>query len=399
MQPDPNVAPVVKVAIVHEWLEHFAGSERVVEQLLLIFPQAELFAIVDFMPASERGMLGGRKVTTSFIQRLPFARKLFRNYLGLMPIAVEQLDLSGFDLIISSNHAVAKGVITGPDQIHVSYVHSPMRYAWDMQAAYLRQGGMERGLKGLFARWLLHRLRNWDVRSASGVDMFVANSHYIRRRIRKVYRREAAVVYPPVDISRFQVAQRQRDAFVVVSRLVPYKRVDLVVEAFVRMPHRTLIVVGDGPERDRIAALAAGAPNITMRGKVPHDELLELMQGARAFVFAAEEDFGIAMVEAQACGTPLIAFGRGGALDIVRGVEDAGGPTGLLFDRQTSDAIVDAVERFAVLAPLMTPEICRANALRFSEEAFRDSMREVVERVLSDDTRSIPAQTASRNTD
>ncbi|GBQ87106.1 glycosyltransferase [Gluconacetobacter johannae DSM 13595] len=399
MQPDPNVAPVMKVAIVHEWLEHFAGSERVVEQLLLVFPQAELFAIVDFMPASDRGMLAGRKVTTTFIQRLPFARRLFRNYIGLMPIAVEQLDLAGFDLIISSNHAVAKGVITGPDQIHVSYVHSPMRYAWDMQAAYLRQGGMERGLKGLFARWLLHRLRNWDVRSASGVDMFVANSHYIRRRIRKVYRREAAVIYPPVDITRFQVVPGPRDAYVVVSRLVPYKRVDLVVEAFRRMPHRTLVVVGDGPERERIAALASGAPNITMRGKVPHDELLALMQGARAFVFAAEEDFGIAMVEAQACGTPLIAFGRGGALDIVRGVGDAGGPTGLLFDCQTSDAIVDAVERFTVLAPLMTPELCRANALRFSEEAFRDSMRGLVEQVLSDDSRAARTQPATRDSD
>ncbi|WP_043458664.1 glycosyltransferase [Gluconacetobacter diazotrophicus] len=386
MQPDPSVAPMLKVAVVHEWLEHFAGSERVVEQILKVFPQAEIFAIVDFMPPSERGMLGQRKVTTTFIQHLPFARKRFRNYIGLMPIAIEQLDLSGFDLVISSNHAVAKGVITGPDQIHICYVHSPMRYAWDMQAAYLKQSGLERGPKGLFARWLLHRLRNWDVRSANGVDVFIANSSYIQRRIRKVYRRSSVVIYPPVDVTRFRPVVQVRDAYVVVSRLVPYKRVDLVVEAFRRMPQRRLIVVGDGPERDQIVAVAAGAPNIEMRGKVGSEELLHLMQAARAFVFAAEEDFGIAMVEAQACGTPVIAFGRGGALDIVRGVGDAGGPTGLLFDQQDADAIVDAVERFAALESLMTVELCRENALRFSEEMFRRAIRDVVDAALLDTT-------------
>jgi glycosyltransferase involved in cell wall biosynthesis len=388
MQPDPSVAssvaPILKVAVVHEWLDHVAGSERVVEQLLKIFPQAELFATVDFMPPSERAMLGQRTVRTSFIQRLPFARTRFRTYIGLMPIAIEQLDLSGFDLVISSNHAVAKGVITGPDQLHVCYVHSPMRYAWDMQAAYLKQSGMERGPKGMFARWLLHRLRTWDVRSANGVDVFIANSSYIQRRIRKVYRRPSVVIYPPVDVARFQPLAQAREAYVVVSRLVPYKRVDLVVEAFRRMPDRRLIVVGDGPERETVARLAAHAPNVEMRGKVGNDEVLRLMQAARAFVFAAEEDFGIAMVEAQACGTPLIAFGRGGALDIVRGVGDAGGPTGLLFDQQTPDSIIDAVERFAALESLMTPELCRANAMRFSQETFREAIRDLVNTSILD---------------
>ncbi|NVN11477.1 glycosyltransferase, partial [Nguyenibacter vanlangensis] len=319
VQPEPSVAsvpnPAPKVAIVHEWLDTVAGSERVVQQLLLLFPQAELFAVVDFLPPGERGMLQGRKVTTTFIQRLPFARKRFRNYIGLMPLAVEQLDLSGFDLVISSNHAVAKGVITGPDQLHISYVHSPLRYAWDMQAQYLRQTGLDRGPKGLFARWLLHRLRNWDVRSAAGVDVFVANSSYIQRRIRKVYRRDALVIYPPVDVARFQPKDGPRDSFVVVSRLVPYKRVDLVIQAFRLMPQHKLVVVGDGPEWDAVSALAQGAANIVLRGKLPREELLRQMQSARACVFAAEEDFGIATVEAQACGTPVIAFGRGGALD------------------------------------------------------------------------------------
>lgn len=382
VQPEQKT---MRVAIVHEWLEHYAGSERVLEQLLIMYPQAALFAIVDFMPGAERVMLGGRRVQTTFIQNLPLARKYFRYYLGLMPIAIEQLDLSGFDLVISSNHAVAKGVITGPDQVHVCYVHSPMRYAWDMQAAYLRQGRMEGGARGLYARWLLHRLRNWDVRSAAGVDAFVANSSYIARRIMKVYRREATVVYPPVDIARFDGPEQPRDdAYVVISRMVPYKRIDLVVEAFRRMPQRILHVAGDGPERERIRKVAGDAPNIVFRGRVSDAEVLAMMRRARAFVFAGEEDFGIAMVEAQACGTPLIVFGRGGACDIVRGEDAPDGPTGVLFAQQDADAIIDAVERFEGMQARITPQACRINARRFSREAFRQAMFRVVERAMQD---------------
>ncbi|MFT8896093.1 MAG: glycosyltransferase family 4 protein [Acetobacter sp.] len=376
----------LKVAIVHEWLEHYAGSERVVGELLAVFPQAQVFSIVDFLPKKERAFLGGRKVKTTFIQKLPFAKKHFRNYLGLMPLAVEQFDLSGFDLVFSSNHAVAKGIITGPDQYHISYVHSPMRYAWDMQAAYLRQSGLERGLKGLFVRWLLHRIRNWDVRSATGVDVFVANSRYIARRIRKVYRREADVIHPPVDTDAFNLpaAPADRGAYLVAGRQVPYKRVDLVVEAFRRMPQRKLLVVGDGPENEKIRAIAAGAPNVILKGKVPHAELLSMMQNARAFVFAAEEDFGITLVEAQACGTPVISFGRGGALDIVQDDMLSDTPTGLLFDEQTADAIVETVDRFETIRDKISAEGCRKNALRFSKAAFRSHITALTERVLTE---------------
>ncbi|KXV56110.1 glycosyl transferase family 1 [Acetobacter tropicalis] len=373
----------LRVAIVHEWLEHYAGSERVVEQLLIMYPQAELFAIVDFMPDAERVMLKGKAVQTTFIQRLPFARRYFRYYLGLMPIAVEQLDLAGFDLIISSNHAVAKGVITGPDQVHVCYVHSPMRYAWDMQAAYLRQSNMERGVRSLYARWLLHTLRNWDVRSAAGVDVFVANSNYIARRIKKVYRREAKVVYPPVDIKMFENIQHNRQDYVVVSRMVPYKRIDLVVEAFLRMPDRTLHVVGDGPEREKIELLAAHAPNIILHGRLSDAEVENYLCKAKAFVFAAEEDFGITMVEAQACGTPLIVFNRGGARDIVLQANEKEGPTGIFFREQSAEAIVAAVDQFEATFPSIEPQLCRANAQRFSEEAFRQNMFRVVESAMS----------------
>lgn len=369
----------MKVAIVHEWLDSYAGSERVVEQLLQVWPEADLFAVCDFLPADQRGFLGGRAVTTSFIQRLPFARRRFRTYLPLMPLAIEQLDMAGYDLVLSSSHAVAKGVITGPGQLHVSYIHSPMRYAWDLQHQYLRQAGLERGAKGALTRWLLHRLRAWDRGSAAGVDALVANSHYIAERIRKVWRREATVIHPPVDVDAFPIGGPRGGDYLIASRMVPYKRVELVVEAFARMPDRRLVVVGDGPSEGLVRAAARGAPNITLRGRVAQAELLALLQAARAFVFAAEEDFGIGMVEAQACGTPLIAFGRGGARDIL-------GPaptTGVTFPEQTAAAIIAAVARFEALSPAIRPEECRANAQRFSQAAFRGAIRAHVAGLLA----------------
>jgi glycosyltransferase involved in cell wall biosynthesis len=372
----------MRVAIIHEWLDTYAGSERVFEQLIALFPQADLFALVDFVPPDARGFLGGRKVTTSFIQRLPLARRRYRNYLGLMPIAVEQFPMAGYDLVISSSHAVAKGVITGPNQVHVSYVHSPMRYAWDLQAQYLENSRSGRGLAGLYARWLLHRLRMWDLRTANNVDVFVANSRYIALRIRKVYRREAIVVHPPVDTERFTPGDGLRQSYLAVGRFVPYKRVDLIVAAFRQMPDLRLTVVGDGAERERILRLAAGAPNVTLLPPQPHDELVRLLRGARAFVFAAEEDFGIGLVEAQACGTPVIAFGRGGVRDIIDSRRGAA-PTGLLFEEQTVPSIIAAVRQFELTGATMTPALCRANALRFSTARFHTHMRAVVDDAMA----------------
>ncbi|HEY1855729.1 glycosyltransferase [Acidocella sp.] len=371
----------MKVAIVHEWLEHYAGSERVLAQLLNCYPDADVFAVVDFLPAEERDFLNGRKVTTSFIQNLPLARTRFRNYLQLMPLAVEQFDLSSYDLVISSHHAVAKGVITGPDQVHVSYVHSPMRYAWDLQAQYLRESGLEHGLKSLYVRWLLHRIRIWDIRSANGVDVFVANSRYIARRIKKAYRREAVVVAPPVALQDFVLGQGKRDGFLVAARFAPYKRVELIIEAFRRMPQHHLTVVGTGPSQALVAKAAHNAPNITLRPPAPPGELITLMQSARAMLFAAEEDFGITTVEAQACGTPVIAFSKGGTRDII--VEGAQPQTGILFDAQTPEAIIDAVGRFEAVESRLSPAACRQNALRFSEETFRQAMRRVVDTAMA----------------
>jgi glycosyltransferase involved in cell wall biosynthesis len=378
----PGRSVGMRVAIVHEWLDTYAGSERVLEQLLLCYPKADLFAVVDFMGEAERGFLQGRIVQTSLIQRLPFARHMFRHYLGLMPIAIQQLDLSGYDLVISSNHAVAKGVLTGPDQLHVSYVHSPMRYAWDLQHQYLEQTGMDRGLRGMYARWLLARMRQWDVLSANHVDYFLANSAYIARRIRKTYRREAAVIHPPVDLDRFVPCADKGDFFLLACRFVPYKRAEIVVESFVRQPARRLVVVGDGPESGRVRAAARGVPNIEFTGTVSQLTLIRLMQRARAFVFAGEEDFGIALAEAQACGTPVVAFDRGGAAEIVA-QEATGRPTGVLFDRQEPDAIIAAIDRLEQLGSRLTSQACRMNALRFSQARFRSEISTFIDEVLT----------------
>lgn len=370
----------MKVAIVHEWLESYVGAEHVTEQLIACFPAADLFAVVDFLPKQSRGFLQGRPVRTSFIQNLPFSRRMFRQYLALMPLAIEQLDMTGYDVVISSNHAVAKGVLTGPDQLHISYVHSPMRYAWDLQHQYLRQMGLERGIKSMLTRWLLHRMRQWDARSANGVDVFVANSAYIARRIQKTYRRDSIVIPPPVAVEDFTLETNKDDFFLVVSRFVPYKRIDLIVTAFAEMPEHRLLVVGDGPERSRIHAAARGAKNIEFKAPVSKIELINLLQRSCAFIYAAEEDFGITMVEAQACGTPVIAYRRGGASEIVIDIESES-PTGILFESQTSEAIVHAVQRFELVRDRITAAACRENALRFSIINFRAKITALVERL------------------
>lgn len=381
----PLVPPPQKIAIVHEWFDTYAGSEKVVEQLIQLYPEADLFACVDFLPDNGRAFLQGKPVKTTFVQRMPWARKRFRSYLPLMPLAMEQLDLSAYDLVISSSHAVSKGVITGPHQLHISYVHSPMRYAWDLQHQYLAEAGLTRGLKSAFARLSLHYLRLWDLRTAPGVDTFVANSAFIARRIRKVYGRTAEVVFPPVDVQRFpmpQPAQSRGDHYLTASRMVPYKRMPMIVEAFRRMPQRRLVVIGDGPEADR--ARAQAGPNIEFLGFAPQDVLLREMQRARAFVFAAEEDFGITPVEAQACGTPVIAFGRGGSLETVNGLRAGhpaeSPPTGLFFEAQTPESLMAAVERFEALPQPISAEACRRHAERFSIDAFRQRMGAVVAR-------------------
>lgn len=354
----------MRVAVAHDWLVSYRGGERVLASILREFPHAPVFTTVFDRKTFAGSPIADADIRTSFVDRLPFARKRHRGYLPLMPIAVEQFDLSDYDVVVSSSHAVAKGVITGPDQLHVSYVHSPMRYAWDLQHQYLRHAGLERGLRSVLARWMLHKLRIWDVRTAHGVDEFVANSRFIARRIKKVYGRDARVIYPPVDVDRFALRSDKSDYYVTVGSLVPYKKVDLLVRAFGELKGHRLVVIGDGPERRTVEACAG--KNVEILGFQPDEVVREYVGNARAFVFAAEEDFGIAPVEAQACGTPVIAFGKGGALETV-----VDGETGLFFGEQTVESIVNAVRRFDDVRDQFDPETIRRNAERFSEERFR----------------------------
>lgn len=371
----------MKTAIVNDWLVTYAGAERVLEQMLLIYPGADVFSVVDFIPIGERQFLLDKPTTTTFIQNLPWAKTKYRSYLPLMPLAVEQLDLSGYDIVISSSHAVAKGVLTGPDQLHISYVHSPIRYAWDLQHQYLHETGLDKGLKGWLAKLILHYMRMWDLRTANGVDYFAANSAFIARRVWKVYRREAEVIYPPVNVNDFTLCDQKEDFYLTASRMVPYKKIDLIVEAFSGMPDKKLIVIGDGPDFAKIKAKAG--KNVELLGYQPFSVLKKYMQRAKAFVFAAEEDFGITPVEAQACGTPVIAYGKGGATETIRGL-DTDCPTGVFFPEQSIKSLENAVSLFESVCSDIGYYTCRQNAERFSIEVFRDRFKKFVDKKIAE---------------
>jgi glycosyltransferase involved in cell wall biosynthesis len=376
-----------RIAVVHDWLIDFAGSESALAEILHCVPQADLYALVDRMPEEQRAPFGARRARTTFLQRMPGIASHTAWYLPLMPFAIEQLDLTGYDLVISSSHAVAKGVIVSPDALHLSYVYSPMRYAWDLQFEYLRAEGAERGLKGLLLRWLLHRLRMWDHRSAAGVDHFAADSAFVARRIAKAYRRHADVIYPPVDTDFYQPGGERGDYYLAVSRLVGYKRVDLLVRAFRELPARRLVVIGEGPEYARLKA-EAGA-NVEFMGRVTPERLRERLQGARAFLFAAVEDFGIAPVEAMACGTPVIALRRGGAAETVVGLASEA-PTGVFFEEQSVPAVVAAVRTFEDNAARISAQACRVRAERFSAARFRAEFMDFVLRKYAEWQRPDP---------
>lgn len=371
------MSKIINTAVVADWLVTYAGAERVLCEMLKTVPHADLYAVIDFIDETTRKKhFQGKLAQTTFIQHLPFAQKKYRNYLPFMPYAIEQLDVSKYDVVISSSHAVAKGILTGPDQLHISYVHSPIRYAWDLQHQYLNELHLNKGLKSLIIRWLLHKIRMWDHRTSNGVDHFVANSKFIARRIKKVYGREADVIYPPVNTDMFQPKNNKDDYYVTASRMVPYKKIDLIVESFSHMKDKKLVVIGDGPDMEKIKAKASS--NIEILGYQNNDVMQEYMRNAKAFVFAAEEDFGNTPVEAQACGTPIIAFGKGGALETVVG-KNAENPTGVFFEEQKIESVVTAVNSFEREQHIYTPENCRLNALKFSTDRFNQEFSKYIE--------------------
>ena len=359
---------LMKIALIHDWLIVNAGAEKVIKEILEIFPNADIFSLVDFLNDKDRkDILQGKYAKTSFIQKLPKAKTKYRNYLPLFPLAIEQFNLNEYNLIISSSHAVAKGVLTNSNQIHICYCHTPIRYAWDLYHQYLKESNLNRGFKGLFAKYFLHKIRIWDVVSSSRVDYFIANSKYIAKRIKKIYRKDSVVIYPPVDVDKFDLNENKENFYLTVSRLVPYKKVDLIVEAFNKMPDKKLIVIGDGPDIDKIKSKAN--KNIEILGYQSFEVLKKYMETAKAFVFAAEEDFGILPIEAQACGTPVIAYRKGGVLETV-----IDGKTGIFFDEQNVTNIIKAVNYFEEIEDKFNLKDIRNNALKFSKEKFKKKL-------------------------
>lgn len=365
----PAIDRNARIAVVHDWCPNFRGGERVLARICKIFPRAEVFTLFDFLPKEVKDEYFKHVVFhVSPINRLPFVQKYYRSLFFLCPFMIEQFDVTGYDAVISSSAAFSRGVLTRPDQPHLCYVHSPVRYAWDEQFSYLQQGGLGFGPKGLAFRYLLHNLRTWDTRTAHGPDLMLANSNYVRSRIQRIYGRDARVVHPPVAIQELEYVANKDDYYVTAAFHAPYKRTDLIIEAFSKTPSRRLVVVGDDVQSKHLRSIAG--PNIIFTGYLPRHEYIERIANARAMVFAGCEDFGISLAEAQACGTPLIAFGRGGARDIVRPLGQSSHPTGVLFSRQTIDSIADAIDMFEENRASIAPNACRMNAQRFSEERF-----------------------------
>jgi glycosyltransferase involved in cell wall biosynthesis len=379
--PGLHVLPS-RIAIVHDWCPSFRGGERVLAELCRIFPGAEVFTLFDFLPETvKREHFAGVKFHTSRANGLPKVDRYYRSLFPICPFLIEQFDVTGFDAVISSSAAFARGVLTRPDQPHLCYVHSPIRYAWDEQFSYLEQGRLGYGPKGLLFRYFAHRLRTWDVRTANGPDIMLANSSYVRARIKRVYGRGARVVFPPVPLDELPFVAAKDDYYVTASFLAPYKRTDLVIQAFAAMPHRRLVVLGEGQQMRSLRKLAA--PNIEFTGFLPRAEYLDVISKARALVFAGCEDFGIALVEAQGCGTPLIAFGRGGATDIVRALGSHERPTGVLFNRQSGVAVAEAVEHFEANTDSFDPAASRENAARFSPQRFARQIKQAFSAAVS----------------
>lgn len=350
------------------------GGERVLEVLCELYPEADLYTLIYFKNPLSR-TIERMKIKTSFIQRFPGVSKYYRYYLSFFPAAIEHFDLRGYDLVISSSHCVAKGVLPMPESLHISYCHTPMRYVWDMQFEYFKKSGNP--LQNLLISTLANYLRIWDVTSSQRVDAFIANSRYVQQRIKKYYRRESTVIYPPVNCDFFQPSggSQKSDYFLMVTALVPYKRVDLAIEAFNRLG-KPLLIVGDGQGMKDLKKRAKS--NIKFLGWQSDEKVRDYYQGCRALIFPGKEDFGITPMEAQACGRPVIAYGEGGVLETVRPFPQES-PTGVFFDEPTADSLIQAVDLFEKNRDRFDPQVIRKKALPFDQKVFREKIRSFVE--------------------
>jgi glycosyltransferase involved in cell wall biosynthesis len=360
----------MRVALVQDWFVVNGGAEKVFREFINLFPDADVFGLVDFLDEKDRSdILNGKNVKTTWIQKIPNARNSFRNYLVFFPHAIRSLDLSGYDLIISSSYAVAKGIRKRKGQVHICYCHSPVRYAWDLRQAYLsRLSGLKRVVAGL----MLDHIAQWDLKTIGEVDHFIANSKNIAERIKRIYNRNSTVIYPPVDTVGFTPYHQKEDYYFTSLRVVPYKRLDLIVDAFRLMPDKKLVVAGDGPALSKIKANAPN--NVLFLGFISKAELVSRMQHAKAFILAAEEDFGITSLEAQSCLTPVIALRRGGYLETV--VEYK---TGVFFNEQSIEALHEAVLSFEARTKPFEEKDFLENVSRFSGQRFLHELKSFVD--------------------
>lgn len=366
---------MTKIAIICDWLVVAGGAEKVLSELFHCFPQADLYAVIDYFDESTRHALNIPPAKTSFLQKIPYIKYCYRYALPIMPLAIEQLDVSAYDLILSSSHSVAKGIKTHSKQKHICYIHSPMRYAWDLKDQYLSRLTLKQKLFRPLMNYFLEKIRLWDSNNSKYVHHFIANSNYIATRVFNAYGRTADVVYPPIDTDYFVPGTAKKDFFLAASRLVSYKRLDIIVKCFSALPDKQLVIIGDGPEMKVLKNMATS--NVTFLGFQSNTVLKRYLQEARAFIFAAEEDFGILPLEAQACGTPVIAYGKGGALETVRHLTQAE-PTGIHFEHQTCESLREAIHQFEENIQTFTPQACRGNALRFSTKRFREHILQIV---------------------
>jgi glycosyltransferase involved in cell wall biosynthesis len=376
------------VVIVHDWLTVNGGAEKVVGQFLELFPQADIITLVDNLQGNDRAWLKDTHVIVFEHWLLKLFPKKYRYFLPFMPRWIEQIDLTEYDLVISSSHAVAKGVICHPHQYHLAYIYSPMRYAWDLQYEHFARGDFGRGLKAwLIQRWL-HRFRIWDAVSFLRPDCVVGSSHFIAKRIKQVCQRTAPVIYPPVislqptlnPIRKAEIAQQEGDFYIIVSRLVPYKGVNLAVESFANMPDKKLIIIGQGPELEVLQSQATA--NVLFKGYLPQVEMVAYMAAAKAFIHMAVEDFGIAPLEAQSLGVPVIGYGRGALLETIPALDTSSQPCGVLTKDPSAKGLLEAIQRFEQQTQI-TSEACQHNAQRFDNQRFKTEFLQQVNRVLA----------------
>jgi len=369
----------INIVVLHDWLDKFAGAEKVLEQILKIYPKVDLFTIVDHMEKKDRKFLKDIKIKKSFIQYLPFSKKLFRYYFFLFPFAVRFFNLNKYNVIISSSHSFIKNIKKRKDQLHICYCHTPMRYAHVMMKQYIENYGFKNFFIRNSLKIALTLIGKWDIVCSKNVDFFVANSNFIKRRIKKYYKKDSVVIAPPVDTNKFAFKKYKRDFYLTASRLVPYKKIDLVIKTFNNLPNKTLYVIGSGPQIDNYVKLAK--PNVKILGWTSDNDLVKYMQNAKAFIFAPLEDFGIIPVEAQSCGTPVIAFGKGGVMDTIIDYPK-NKATGIFFKKQNISLLNKSILKFEKNYKKFNPSFCRNNSKKFSEEKFFKKFKEYTNQLI-----------------